>query len=345
MPTDNPENVLVQPVSEHSWDKLDWNRLQRLRELFLDPSSIDGPYWRDEKDLQTYDLTFGARIGWKWDNVLVELKRRGWSPPSTRIFDWGCGTGIATRRLLAAFPDHPWDTVALWDYSPQATGFARKRIEEDLPSVTTEVTPPDRLDPDSIVLISHALGEATEEDLRVLWEKVRGARALIVVEPGTHASSRGLIAVRESFKDSFRIVAPCPHQETCGLLTDENSRHWCHHFGRVPTEVFMDANWSRFSRTLEIDLRSLPISFLALDRGRPESTDTGASRILGRPRFYKGFCKILSCQASGVCEYELQKRTDKQLWKTLKKDRHSGLFQWEVEGGRISGGQEVGGQT
>ena len=103
----------------------------------------------------------------------------------------------------------------------------------------------------------------------------------------------------------------------------------------------MDANWSRFSRTLEIDLRSLPISYLALDRKHGGSLSEGVSRILGRPRFYKGFCKIQTCQASGVCEVELQKRTDKNLWKILKKGRHSGLFQWDLEEGRISGGKEV----
>ncbi len=102
----------------------------------------------------------------------------------------------------------------------------------------------------------------------------------------------------------------------------------------------MDGNWSRFARTLEIDLRSLPYSFVALDRSTTQG-GAGVSRIIGQPRFYKGFCKILSCQASGVHEYELQKRSDKNLWKTLKKGRHSGRFEWEMEGVRIIGGRKM----
>jgi ribosomal protein RSM22 (predicted rRNA methylase) len=327
-------------MSGNDWGSIDWDRLQRLRSLFLDPSSIDGPYWQDEDDLLAYDLTFAARIGWKWDAVLEELARRDWSPPSTRIYDWGCGTGIATRRLLAAFPDHPWESVDLWDHSPLATGFARKRIGETRPDLDCRIQPPDQIEPDSIILVSHALGEASEEDLRELWDKIRKAQELIVVEPGTYESSRGVIAVREVLKDHFTPIAPCTHTEPCGLLTEGNSRHWCHHFGRAPAEVFMDGNWARFAKTLEIDLRSLPYSYIVLDKTTPRES-SGNSRILGRPRFYKGHCKILSCQSSGVHEYELQKRTDKILWKTLKKGRHSGLFEWELDGNRIAGGREI----
>ena len=105
----------------------------------------------------------------------------------------------------------------------------------------------------------------------------------------------------------------------------------------------MDANWALFSRTLGIDLRSLPISYLALDKAGANDTTDGISRILGRPRFYKGFCRILSCQSSGVTELELPRRVDKELWKVLKKDRHPGLFEWEVEGDRIREGREVEG--
>ena len=328
-------------MSNLAWEHIDWDRLQRLRSLFLEPSSIEGPYWRDEEDLAHYDLTFAARIGWKWDAVIGELLRSGWQPTSTKIYDWGCGTGIAARRLLAAFSEHPWERVTVWDHSPLATDFTRKRLRENYPYIETRITPPDQLDSDCIVLVSHALREASEEDLRVLWKKVRQAAALIMVEPGTHESSHAVIAVREALKDHFQVIAPCTHAGVCGLLTEENRRHWCHHFGHVPAEAFIDPHWGRFSRTVGIDLRSLPYSFIALDKGPHFSVSEDGSRILGRPRFYKGYCRILSCQESGVREYELQKRTDKELWKIMKKERHTGLFNWDMEGDRIVSGREM----
>jgi ribosomal protein RSM22 (predicted rRNA methylase) len=328
-------------VAKNDWDKVDWDRLQRLRSLFLDPSSIEGPYWRDEEDLAHYDLTFATRIGWKWDAVIGEMLRRGWRPTSTQIYDWGCGTGIATRCVLAAFPEHPWENVTVWDHSPLATDFTRKRITEDHPDIQTRISPPDQLESGCIVLVSHTLGEASEEDLRVLWENVRKAQSLILVEPGTHKSSRAVIAVREALKNNFEVIAPCTHARKCGLLAEENSRHWCHHFGRVPTKAFKDANWAGFSRTMGIDLRNLPYSFLALEKTKSGSVSVKPSRILGRPRFYKGYCRILSCQASGVFEYDLPKRADKVLWKKMKKDRHTGLFEWDLQGHRIADGLEI----
>jgi len=327
-------------VSGCTWDRIDWDRLQRLRALFLAPSSIEGPYWRDEADLAHYDLTFAARIGWKWDAVLHQMARCAWRPESPSIYDWGCGTGIATRSLLAAFPDHAWESITLWDHSPLATDFARRCIENDHPGIPCRIQPPDRMEPDSIVLVSHALGEASEEDLRLLWDRAGAARSVIVVEPGTYESSRAVIVVRESLRDRFQVVAPCTHREVCGLLTAENLRHWCHHFARPPIEIFMDGNWSRFARTMGIDLRSLPYSYVALDKSRSGENSVGASRLIGEPRFHKGYCRILSCQASGLNEYELQKRTDKALWKVLKKGRHSGRFHWDAKAGRIEGGSE-----
>ena len=74
--------------------------LERLRGRFLAPDTRAGDYWRSEEELALYDSTFGERIGWKWDAVLSELSVRGWQPQGRRLVDWGCGSGIASRRVL-----------------------------------------------------------------------------------------------------------------------------------------------------------------------------------------------------------------------------------------------------
>ena len=51
----------------------------------------------------------------------------------------------------------------------------------------------------------------------------------------------------------------------------------------------------------------------------------GWSRMLGEPRVYKGFAKILSCQADGVRELELQKRAAPEVFKAMK-SAHSPAF-------------------
>jgi len=90
------------------WTQLDWATLARLRDGFLSGNAARGPYWTSLNDLANYDLTYGERIGWKWDAVLRELRTRAWSPPAgLPILDWGCGSGIAGRRVSQAFgADH-----------------------------------------------------------------------------------------------------------------------------------------------------------------------------------------------------------------------------------------------
>ena len=69
-------------------DTVDWNALQRLRSAFLNGSAGERDYWQGESDLASYDQTFAQRIGWKWDYVLEELKRRCWLPPASELLDW-----------------------------------------------------------------------------------------------------------------------------------------------------------------------------------------------------------------------------------------------------------------
>src|SRR5688500_19993333 len=89
-----------------TWENLDWAALARLREQFLSGPSLGGVYWQAREDLASYDLTYGERIGWKWDHVLRELRLRGWRPRSRHVFDWGCGSGVAARRVISRSEEH-----------------------------------------------------------------------------------------------------------------------------------------------------------------------------------------------------------------------------------------------
>jgi hypothetical protein len=91
----------------------------------------------------------------------------------------------------------------------------------------------------------------------------------------------------------------------------------------------------KFGQRAGIDLRSLPYSFLALDR-RPVATPPGLSRILGEPRHYKGYARIFSCDAGGVGELMLQKRDAPELFKALKQGAGPGLHRWSHARGRIT---------
>jgi hypothetical protein len=296
-----------------------------------------GDYWRSGSDLEAYNSTFGERIGWKWDTVLAGLARRGWNPPGGVACDWGCGSGIVGRRVLAAWPGIPLSLV-VWDRSPLAREFALRTARRDFPHVGVQAREnPERID---LLLVSHVLNELSPRDLDSLLAVARRATAVIWVEPGTYETSRALIEVREMLRAQFTVVAPCTHQERCGILTDANRRHWCHHFAMVPSHVFMDAGWREFANVLEIDLRSLPYSFLVLDSRRCGDACPDLSRVIGKPRHYKGYSKILSCQRSALEELTLQHRDAPALAKELRK-KPGAVYAWQRDGERILSGSRV----
>jgi ribosomal protein RSM22 (predicted rRNA methylase) len=328
-----------------NWESLDWEVLDRLRQTFLATDKTPGPYWHTLTDLECYDFTFGERIGWKWDAVLRELQRRGWTPPiGSGVLDWGCGSGIAGRRVVDFFGRQNFSRLLLFDHSELAMDFAAHVAHAAFPALAVERASHRFLrenSPIGLLVISHVLNELDDVTRADLTGLIARSACVIWVEPGTHAISRALLRWREESQQAgFNLIAPCTHQSACGLLAVNNERHWCHHFAPPPAGIQADSGWVRFGQRAGIDLRALPYSFLVLDR-RPATTPAGVSRILGDPRVYKGYAKIFNCSAAGVEELTLQQRVDRDLFKSLKRSHGPQLYRWTREGDRITAAEPV----
>ena len=317
------------------WTPQDIATLQKLRERFLNGTAGAADYWRSESDLALYDATFAERIGWKWDAVLRELTTRGWQPKSRAVLDWGCGTGVAGRRVLEHWPQ--MQSLALHDRSPLAEWCAMGKARARFPGVRVSKAPA-HADPETLLVLSHVINELAPADYARLLRLARQVREVIWVEAGTHADSRRLIEAREALRPEFTPVAPCTHAAGCGLLKPENARHWCHSFAAPPSTVFQDARWAEWGREMGIDLRSLPYSFLVLERAAKPGP-TGFSRVIGEPREGKGHLKVLSCQQEGVEEFALQKRDAPALFRELRKGAGPPVYHWNMEAGKIVGGE------
>jgi hypothetical protein len=327
-----------------TWETLDWEVLDRLRETFLSGDKTAGPYWHTITDLECYDFTYGERIGWKWDAVIAELKARGWSPPTGgTLLDWGCGSGVAGRRVLEAFGTATFSRLVLHDHSTLALDFAEHRARQAFPGYAVGRASRRDLvgdEPIGLLVISHVVNELDEIARAELADLAMRAQAILWVEPGTHEVSRALGAWRERLRGDFQLIGPCPHGAACGVLAPGNERHWCHFFAAPPTGVYADSGWVRFGQRAGIDLRSLPYAFLALDRSQPSALSSQPSdrnRIIGEPRLYKGYAKIFNCDAGGVAELMLQKRDAPELYKALKHDgADTNFHRWTHENGRIT---------
>ena len=334
----------TQPTSAAplSWETLDWTRLDRLREKFLAREGPGASYWTSRDDLANYDFTYAQRIGWKWDAVLRELRLRGWSPPAGPLVDWGCGSGIAGRRAVEFFGAERFGTLRLFDRSQLAMNFAMERARQEQPGLTVVrgATPgTDTPRTGGTVVISHVLNELDAPGRATLQAVLDAADAVLWVEPGTYADSRALIDFRETLRADFGLVAPCTHRRECGMLHAHNAAHWCHHFATPPSGLLADADWVRFGQRAGIDLRSLPYSFLVLERrglrpaaaGEAPPTFAGWSRVIGEPRLYKGFAKVLDCSAEDVREVGVQSRDNPGLFRAIKKGNPPTLLHGDLD--------------
>lgn len=325
-----------------NWTQLDWPALDRLRDGFLHGGAAAGPYWKTESALASYDLTYGERIAWKWDAVLRELQLRGWRPPGRgTILDWGCGSGAASRRVIGHFGTDSFTELLLWDHEPLAVEFAHQAVRREFPALPAAAITPGFLtgsDSPGLVVISHVLNELSAvalDDLRALLGR---SQAVLWVESGTHDTSRKLSLERDRLLAEFNVVAPCTHANTCPILAPGNERHWCHFFAPAPGEIFANPDWVKFGQRAGIDLRSLPYCFLALERRDQNAPPTDLSRIIGRPEHFKPYARFLNCDASGLAELTVPKRTAPALYKELDRTKAPLVYRWEREGNEVKAG-------
>ena len=327
-----------------TWSELDWPALDRLRETFL-RGTATGPYWENHDALASYDFTYGERIGWKWDHVLRELRLRGWAPASRRVFDWGCGSGIAARRVIEFFGPEQFDTLTVWDHAPLAADYAAGAAAKTFPTLSVAQATPGLLasrEPIGLLLLSHVLNELAPEALAALRSLAMRADEILWVEPGTHATSRALGQQREVLRaEGFRPIAPCTHEQECPMFAVGRERDWCHFFAPPPPAIFADSNWVKFGQRAGIDLRSLPYAFLALDRHRGMATPADASRVIGRPEHFKPYVRLLNCDATGLAELELPKRADPALFKELERTKAPLVYRWQRDGLKLRGGEAL----
>lgn len=327
-----------------TWTELDWPALDRLRQRFLSGSASSEPYWQSPADLASYDLTYGERIGWKWDHVLRELQLRGFRPRSRAIFDWGCGSGIASRRVLQFFGPENFDTLTVWDHSPLACDYAANTARAAFPALRIAAAAPSLLNSDTplgLLVISHVLNELPPQAVAALRALLPRAEAVLWVEPGTHDVSRQLGRFRDELRATFRIVAPCTHELGCPMFIPGNERHWCHFFAPPPSEIYADSNWVKFGQRAGIDLRSLPYAFIALQRNAAPTLPESWSHIIGRPEQFKPYARWLDCSAAGLVDLELPKRADTTLYKQLERTKAPLVYRWQRTDSKVTTGEPL----
>jgi ribosomal protein RSM22 (predicted rRNA methylase) len=205
--------------------------------------------------------------------------------------DVGGGTGAAAWAGIAQYPglsavtvlDQGWAALVVGERLAARSALHRARWDQGRLEEAT-------LEPTDLVTVSYVLGElTTPEQHRVLDRAAAAAQVLVVVEPGTPAGYRRILAARDRMLAAgLRIVAPCPHEVACPIV----GRDWCHFSVRVNRT-------SVHRRLKQAELGYEDEKFSYVVGARTAAVPAPGSRVVRRPQARKGLVSLRLCTPDG----------------------------------------------
>jgi len=235
--------------------------------------------------------------------ALAELAARvpGFEPAS--VLDLGAGPG--TALWAAADVWRALDRATAVEAEPAMSAFGRELAHGGPPVVAKTTWLEARLPtgiPDAafdLVTLGYVLAELDEDAQAETIDRAwRSARALVVVEPGTPAGYRRVLAARDRLLAAgATLAAPCPHERACPWAgTDE----WCHFAVRLPR-----SSAHRQAKSAELAHEDEKLAYVAVVRGEAERTD---ARVLRHPQFRPGHVLLELCREDGIHRETVAKR-------------------------------------
>ena len=161
-----------------------------------------------------------------------------------------------------------------------------------------------------LVIASYVLNEmSTEERIRVadrLWDNTN--QMLLIVEPGTPAGYRNIIAIRQHLLErGAYIAAPCPHSDKCKLEEDD----WCHFTCRVQR-----GKLHKLVKNANVPYEDEKYAYIAFSK---EPCNIPENRIMRHPIVEKGRIRLTVCTRDNkVMERTVTKSQGEQYKKAKK---------------------------
>jgi ribosomal protein RSM22 (predicted rRNA methylase) len=221
------------------------------------------------------------------------------------VLDAGAGPGTAGFAAIERWPDIR--TLVQADHNPAFLALARSfaadvTLEPAQLRCELDALPPEPAAVD-LAILCYVLAEAPEAragDLALqLWRRTSGV--LAVVEPGTPAGYRRILAVRERLlAEGARLLAPCPHARPCPLQAPD----WCHFSERVARRRAHMA-----AKHAALPFENEPFSYLVAVRALPEANEH--ARIVGPPIASKAGIALQLCRPDGTAATQTVPRRNK----------------------------------
>jgi ribosomal protein RSM22 (predicted rRNA methylase) len=152
-----------------------------------------------------------------------------------------------------------------------------------------------------LVVLAYTLNELApdfrEPVVQRLWQAT--ADILVIIEPGTPAGWRRILAARRQLIESgAHVIAPCPHAGSCPLQPPD----WCHFAERVAR-----SRLHRLAKNAQVPWEDEKFSYIAVAR---KPARTAAARIIARPRKASGRVTLKLCRSDGSAGEQLFSRRD-----------------------------------
>jgi len=221
----------------------------------------------------------------------------GWLPASA--LDFGAGTGGASWAV-ASGASGGGPALTLLEQSAEAIRLGKAILAaSQSPALHAASWRSWRLDagpvPDGadLAVAAYVLGELTEQQQdRLTGLAMRSAPAVLLVEPGTPAGHRRILAARARLLAAgYEIAAPCPHELDCPLAA---SGDWCHFAARVHR-----SGLHRRAKSAELSYEDEKFSYVAARRPAAGPADLPGGRVVRRPQQRKNLVLLDLCTAQG----------------------------------------------
>ena len=168
----------------------------------------------------------------------------------------------------------------------------------------------DGLKPADLVSIAYVLDEVAPASLPKLigrlWQLT--ADTLLIVEPGTPAGWRRILAARQQLIEAgAHLLAPCPHQAPCPLMPPD----WCHFARRVAR-----SRLHRLAKDADVPWEDEKFIYLAVSR---QPAPTRPARVIAPPKGGSGKVVLKLCQPDGSAGERLFSKRDGETFRVARR--------------------------
>lgn len=234
----------------------------------------------------------------------------GFEPKS--LLDVGAGPGTA---LWAA--SDCWPTIAsatMIEASPSIRKLGEELSQQSgIESVewrAADVARGVEAEKADLVTLAYVLDELSPEQGLALVDRLWAATSglLVVVEPGTPAGWRRILAVRKLLVErGAHLAAPCPHSLDCPIAEPD----WCHFSRRVAR-----SRVHRQTKRGDVPWEDEKYIYIAASRLPSEAF---SARVLAPARGGSGKVQLKLCQSDGAVEEKLLTKRDGDVFKKARR--------------------------